>query len=777
MKKILRLLYYLGHPLYLFLKFPFKFRLRISLPPLKSILKSIYPFFVIFSHLNLPHIRFPRLHLPKLQTPKLRLEKLKFHWDLRFGICILIISLLSFGTYLYLFKDLPSPKSLTEKPIPLTTHIRDRQGTELYKIYSSQNRTLVKLEDIPLSLRQATIAIEDKDFYQHSGFSLSGTVRAAWRIVKEKHLEGGSTITQQLVKTALLSPERTLKRKLRELILAIAVENRYSKDQILEMYLNRVGYGGATYGIEEAAQTYFSKSARELDLAQSTLLAGLPASPTTYSPFGVHPELAKSRQKEVLRRMVEDKYLTWDQAEVVSQQELTFSLPGDNIKAPHFVMYVKDILAKKYGSQLVEQGGLDVTTSLDISIQQTAQATVTQEIAKVSYLHIGNGAALVTNPKTGEILAMVGSKDYFDSKSDGNVNVSLALRQPGSSIKPINYALALSRGFTPASVIDDSSITYRTPGQPPYSPVNYDGRFHGKVSLRTALASSYNIPAVKILAANGIENMIKLGSQMGISTWTDTSRFGLSLTLGGGEVTMLDMAKAYGVFANLGSRVELHPILSVRDSKGNLLEEFRCKTTNSNQLVLLSYAVEAATEVTSCDSQPILDPRVAYLISNILSDNFARAPAFGYNSDLNLPNVAVKTGTTNNLRDNWTIGYSPNRLVAVWVGNNDNTPMSYVASGVTGASPIWRRIMSSLVSISPSPGFTPPSNLIKADVCTITGQLSCEGCPSKTEYFLAGTEPKTACSKDAIQKILDDKAKKEQKERDKLLNGVSTNAQ
>lgn len=767
MKKLFRLFYYLGHPVYLLLRFPFRFRFRriiyraphLPFPSLKSFLKSVYPLLVIFSRFHLPRFHPPRLHFPKL--------KLKF----RFYVASTIFVAISASTYWFLLKDLPSPKSLTEKPIPLTTHIRDRHGVELYKIYASQNRTLVKLNDLPLNLRQAVISIEDAEFYKHSGFSLRGTLRASWRILTQNHVEGGSTITQQLVKTSLLSPERTLRRKLRELLLAVAVEISYSKDQILEMYLNRVSFGGATYGVEEAAQTYFGKAAHDLDLAESSLLAGLPASPTTYSPFGVHPELAKTRQKEVLRRMVSEGFITWDQAEAASTRELVFRSPATDIKAPHFVMYIKDLLAQKYGTQLIEQGGLDVITSLDLATQQLAQTAVTQEIAKVSYLHIGNGAALVMDPRTGEILAMVGSKDYFDNPGDGNVNVTLSLRQPGSSIKPINYALALTHGFTPASLIDDSPITYRTPGLPPYTPVNYDGRFHGKVSLRLALASSYNVPAVKILAANGVANMIALGQKMGITTWADPSRFGLSLTLGGGEVTMLDMAKAYSVFANLGSRVDLHPILSVRDSSGKVLEEFRC----DHQVGVK--AAEAATEITTCNSEGVLDPRVAYLISDILSDNSARAPAFSSNSDLNIPKVAVKTGTTNNLRDNWTIGYSPGRLVVVWVGNNDNSPMSYVASGVTGASPIWRRIMSSLLATSPSPGFPPPTNLIKVNICTITGQLTCEGCPSRSEYFLPGTEPKIACTKEAIQKIQEDKAQKEQRERDRLLNGSSTNAQ
>ena len=477
--------------------------------------------------------------------------------------------LFAISVYFYLLKGLPSPHSLATIPVPLTTHIRDRNGVELYKIYKDQNRTPVKLDDIPLHFRQAILAIEDADFYSHSGFSLTGIIRAAFYNLQTKSyplsaIQGGSTITQQLVKTSLLSPERTIRRKARELILALAAESLYTKDQILEMYLNRVSFGGTAFGVEEAAQTYFGKSVKNLDLAQSSFLAGLPASPTTYSPFGAHPELAKSRQKEVLRRMSEDSHITWEQAQKASETTLVFATPRIDIKAPHFVMYIKELLAQKYGDEAVEQGGLDVTTSLDLSIQKKAEEIVFNETARVAYLRIGNGAAIITNPATGEILAMVGSRDYFDTKNDGNVNVTRALRQPGSSIKPINYALALMHNFTPGTLIEDAPITYKTPGQPSYSPVNYDGKWHGKVPLRVALGSSYNIPAVKVLAANGVENMISLAQEMGISTWNDSSRFGLSLTLGGGEVTMLDMATAYAVFANTGQRVNLHPILACR---------------------------------------------------------------------------------------------------------------------------------------------------------------------------------------------------------------------
>ncbi len=729
---------------------------------LKSFLKKIYPFVCLIRDFRPPHPKFRYLVYSSF----------------------LLIPIVLF-VYIYIFKDLPSPKSLSSQPVPLTTHIRDRYGTELYKIYRQQNRTLVKLSDLPKDLVHAVLSIEDKNFYRHKGFSIQGITRALINNLKScnrsvftcrLNAQGGSTITQQLVKTSLLSSERTFQRKLRELVLSLWVETIYSKDQILEMYLNRVSFGGSAYGIEEASQTYFGKSSIELNLSEASLLAGLPASPTTYSPFGAHPELAKTRQKEVLRRMVEDQHITWDKAEESSATELQFIPPSQTIKAPHFVMFVKEMLSQKYGPELVEQGGLDVTTSLDLGVQEQAQKIVFEETAKIAHLNVSNGATLITNPATGDILAMVGSRNYFDIKNDGNVNVTIAERQPGSSIKPLNYALALSRGFTPASIIDDSPITYKTPGQPPYSPTNYDRRYHGRVSLRTALGSSYNIPAVKLLSANGVSDMVEMGQKLGITTWDDPSRYGLSLTLGGGEVTMLDMTTLYGVFANYGKKVAHHPILSVKDASGNILEKFDCPISlNPTRDILTAQAVEAlVTEITTCPAEEVLDPKIAFLITDILSDNTARTPAFGPRSDLVIPNyqVAVKTGTTNSLRDNWTIGFTQKYLVAVWVGNNNNSPMSYIASGVTGASPIWKKIMQSLVSHDPPVTFTAPPGLAKLPICTLTGQLACKACPYRMEYFTQGTEPKSACSDESIQALLAPTPTGQLPPRDKLLRGI-----
>jgi len=705
---------------------------------------------VKFPKVKLPHFE---VHLPQIKLPKTQRRHFKILYPFKTckphlrkptllkPICLSLGVLCSLTTFYFLLtpilKDLPSPQRLSKEEPRLTTKIYDRNGQLLYKIYRDQDRTQIKINQMPLFLKQAVIAVEDKDFYYHRGISWQGILRAVFLYFFKGKTTGGSTITQQLVKNTLLNSEKTWQRKLKEAILAILVEKKYTKDQILEMYLNQVGFGGAAYGIEEASQKYFAKSAKDLDLAESALLAGLIASPTRYSPFGNHPETSRERQQFVLQKMVEDGYISKAESLKAANEELKFAPQQIDIKAPHFVMYVKELLVQKYGEKTVETGGLEIKTSLDWEIEQAAEKVVKDEIKKLGDLHITNGAALVTNPKTGEILAMVGSKDYFAKDIQGNFNVTTALRQPGSSIKPVNYSIALENGFTPATLLDDSPITYQVPDQAPYSPTNYDHRFHGLVPLRIALGSSYNVPAVKVLATFGVKKMIERGREMGITSWDDPSRYGLSLTLGGGEVKMTDMAVVYGTLANNGIRVDLNPILEVRDSKGQILEQNL-----------------------SGKQTPVLNPGVAFLLNNILSDNEARTPAFGPNSQLYIPGreVAVKTGTTQNMRDNWTIGYTPTRLVAVWVGNNDNSPMSWVASGVTGASPIWRKIIDKVLANQPTETFPKPDEVKEVEICTLTGTLTCNGCPkTKKEYFLTGTEPAFACSPEKIREILEKK--------------------
>lgn len=648
-----------------------------------------------------------------------------------FLLATLSLSYTSYMFYIKILKDLPTPADLIAHTPHMTTKIYDRNRILLYKIFKDENRSYVPLDQISNFAKDATIAIEDRDFYNHRGFSLRGIARSIKLALTEGRMQGGSTITQQLVKNTLLTSKRTLQRKIKEIILAVQVEATLSKERILEMYLNEVSYGGSVYGIEEAAQKYFQISAKDLNLAQSAFLAGLPASPSVYTPFGSHPELAYERQREVLRRMVEDGKISGLEAESAKNETLNISPVVQDIKAPHFVMYVRDLLAKRYGEDLVSQGGLEVVTTLDYELQQEVEKIVKDEIKSLARLRVGNGAALVTNPQTGEVLAMVGSQDFFDNQQDGQVNVTIRPRQPGSSIKPLMYSAALEKGYTPATLIDDSPIVYQIPGSPPYAPKNYDGRFHGKESLRVALASSHNVPAVKVESAIGLPAFIEKARALGISTWENTSRFGLSLTLGSGEVLMTDMATAYGTFANGGKRVDLNPLQVVKSYTGESLYENHC-----------------TTDLDACSSTTVLDPRVAYQITSILSDNNARARAFGISSVLHIPGqqVAVKTGTTNSLKDNWTFGYTQNRVVAVWVGNNDNTPMSSITSGITGASPIWNKIMRTQLDAKNPHAFGTPQNLQAVRICFATGRPICGECAaSYTEYFLPGTVPSPLC--------------------------------
>jgi 1A family penicillin-binding protein len=627
------------------------------------------------------------------------------------------------------FKSLPDVNSLKERKYPMTTKILDRKGRLLYKIYKNQNRTLIHLSDLPKYVAETTIAIEDKGFYRHFGVSPRGIIRAFLENKKEGGtVQGGSTITQQLVKNALLSPERTIDRKIKEVVLAILVERRFTKNQILEMYFNEVPYGGTAYGIEEAAQMYFGVPAKKLSLGQAALLAGLPASPTDFSPYGASPEISKTRQLEVLRNMISMKYITKEEAEKAEREKLVFNKQKIEIKAPHFVFFVKDELEKKYGTEFVNQGGLTIQTTLNLDIQNMAQKEVEKGVEEQKYLLVGNGAAVVEDPQNGEILAMVGSRDYFDTEHDGNVNVAVAARQPGSSIKPVTYALALSSGlYTPSTIIDDAPITYHTEGSPPYSPINYDNKFHGKVTIRTALACSYNVPIVKILSTLGVSRLIDFAEKLGITTWTDRSRFGYSLTLGGGEVKLIDMAKVFSVFANQGKKVEQKYILKITNPQGKVIE--------NNTLT---------------KSERVLSPIVSFQISDILADNSARTPAFGPMSSLVIPNhtVSVKTGTTDSKKDNWTIGYTKDYTVAVWIGNNDNTPMSfYLESGNTGAAAIWNPIMKNLLNQKKDQKLSAPEELILVDICKETGTLPCPGCTVQKEYFIRGSEPKDRCEK------------------------------
>lgn len=620
---------------------------------------------------------------------------IRSRWKVLTGLVVILFFIYTF-TLIKLAANLPAPDQISNSRNPLTTQIFDRNGKILYQFYEDKNRKLIKLEDLPTDLIHATIAMEDKNFYSHPGIDIGGMIRALKRNISgDTDLQGGSTITQQLIKNTMLTPDKTYTRKIKEIILALWAEKIYSKDEILQSYFNEVPYGGPAWGIEVASEMYFGKKAHDLNLAESSYLAGLTAAPTEYSPYGTHPEKAKERQKEVLRRMVEEKYITPDIASVTYDEKLDIKPPTQNISAAHFVMYVREILAQRYGDAVVSQGGLKVTTTLDIDLQEEAEDIVADNVEKLSGLRVGNGAAMIMDAKNGQILAMVGSKNYFD-KNQGNFNVALALRQPGSSIKPITYATAFKQGYTPGSILLDTPTTFKNAWES-YSPVNYDGRFHGAVTIRTALGSSYNVPAVKMLSLIGLPAMLQTAKDMGITTLNDTDRYGLSLTLGGGEIKMIDMMTAYNTFATNGIKYNHQSILLVTDSKGNILEDNR-----------------------NPEGKRVLPEEVAYMITHILSDKNARIPAFGSNSLLEIKDhsfVAVKTGTTDSKRDNWAFGYTPEYVVGAWVGNNDNTPMDpRLTSGITGATPIWHDIMSTLVEERPNLAFNRPKNITETNL-------------------------------------------------------------
>ncbi|MBI3385123.1 penicillin-binding protein [Candidatus Gottesmanbacteria bacterium] len=657
-------------------------------------------------------------------------SRAKFYSVLATLILVGIVGFVLTTTLLFAWyaKDLPRPDKI-RRVEGLSTVIYDRNGEVLYDVFSNQNRIPVELIDVPKSLKDATIAIEDKDFFKHAGFDPKGYLRAFKQIIFYHNLAGGSTLTQQLVKNVLLSGERTLPRKIKEFILAVQIEKKYSKDQILQMYLNEAPYGGTAWGVEAAAKAYFGKHAKDVNLIEAAFLAGLPQSPSNYSPFTSVNKPYVWRTQQVLRRMREDGYITKQQEQDANKEllNLDFSAKGFDIKAPHFVMYIRQQLIEKFGEKMVEGGGLRVTTTLDYKLQEQAEKIVSEEGEKLAPYKATNAAAVVLNAKTGEILGMVGSRDYFNKDIDGNVNVALAPRQPGSSGKPILYATAFKQGYTPASLLMDVKTDFPSGNaeKPIYTPENYDSKFHGLLEIRFALGNSINIPAVKMAALVGVKNVMEQGFQMGISTWEPTSEnlknVGLSLALGGREVKLLELASAYGVLSQGGIRHDPVAIL---------------KVTNSDNKTLYEYH--------QVEGKRVLAEEVSFLISHILLDNNARSLAFGSSSYLVVPGktVAVKTGTTDQKRDNWTFGYTPSFVVGAWVGNNDNSPMnSSITSGVTGAAPVWNRIMRMLLRAKPDEEFKKPNNVNALEIDAFAGGLPYGDQPKRTEYFIRGTEP------------------------------------
>ncbi len=634
--------------------------------------------------------------------------------------------------YAYVAPQLPPPEELAHRAVSFSSSkIYDREGRLLYEVIppGGGRRTVVPLSSISPYLIMATVATEDARFFQHQGVDPIAILRALWQDIKAgEAVSGASTIPQQLVRNLLLPPEeksqRTLKRKIKEAILAAEISRRYSKETILELYLNEIYYGNMAYGAEAAAQTYFGKHASELNLAEASFLAGLPQAPALYDPY-TNFQAAKARQADVLRLMVEAGFITPEEAQKAYQEELKLIPPRFEMKAPHFVIYVRQLLERRYGTDVLYRAGLKVYTTLDLRLQEMAQEIVKEQVGKLKDKNVTNGALVAIKPQTGEILVMVGSADFYDEKISGQVNMALAPRQPGSAIKPVTYLAAFEKGWTPATLIWDVPVEFPDG----YKPTNYDNRFHGPVTVRVALGSSYNIPAVKALQFVGIPSFLEMARRLGITSFT-RSDYGLSITLGGGEVSLLELTAAYAVIANEGKRVPPVAILRVEDAAGRVLEQY-----------------------TPPPGDQVISPQHAYLITHILADNWARTPAFGPNSVLKLSRpAAVKTGTTNDWRDGWTIGYTPDLVVGVWIGNADNSPTKRVP-GVRGAGPIWHEFMERALAGTPPKEFPRPPGIVEAEICSKSGAKPSEYCPERRiELFVAGTEPNDP-SKDFYQKV------------------------
>jgi 1A family penicillin-binding protein len=595
--------------------------------------------------------------------------------------------------------EIPDLSSFEERRVLQSTKIYDRTGEILlYDLHQDVRRTIVPFENISRHLKNATIAIEDDQFYNHHGIEIKAIIRAIVTNFTQGNLlggQGGSTITQQVIKNSVLQREKTVTRKVKEWILSIKLERIYSKDEILSIYLNESPYGGTIYGVEEAAQAFFGKGAADVTLAEAAYLASLPQSPTFLSPYGTHMEDLNKRQKLVLERMLVNGFITQEEHDAAITESAEFQPQAvTGIRAPHFVMFIREYLAEKYGEEALAERGLRVITTLDWELQKEAERIVAEKgAANVERFKADNAGLVATDPKTGDLLVMVGSRDYFSDEIDGNFNITLAERQPGSSIKPFIYATAFSKGYLPDTVVFDVRTQFSpqcapdstSSESPCYSPNNYNNKFIGPVSLRNSLAQSLNIPAVKTLYLAGVKDSLKLAADMGITSLNDPDRYGLTLVLGGGEVKLLDMTYAYGVFANEGVRAEPRSILRIEDNRGNIIEENQVSTKR------------------------VLDKNAALMISDVLSDNIARTPLWGANSLVNFPgkSVASKTGSTNSLRDAWLMGYAPNISVGTWVGNNDNTPMGGGLSGLI-VTPMWREFMDIALAKLPEETFSQP---------------------------------------------------------------------
>ncbi|MGQ9832941.1 MAG: transglycosylase domain-containing protein [Candidatus Villigracilaceae bacterium] len=690
-----------------------------------------------------------------------------------FGFVALILVAGSILLYQYykIAATLPNVDDLKARTSQFeTTRILDRSGRILYEILdpNAGRRTFVPLSRISPMLVAATIATEDKEFYNHPGYDPLALLRALWQnYTSGKVVSGASTITQQLARNLLFSTEeryeKTYTRKAREIILAAEITRRYSKDEILELYLNESYYGNLAYGIEAAAETYFGTTADKLTLGQAAFLAGLPQAPAVYDVY-TNRDATLYRQQQVLVLMYQlseetgciyvsnspQRVCIDPPSATVAANELknyNFQPPSVHITYPHWVQYVRGLLEEQYDPQTIYRSGFTVTTTIDPVLQEAAQQMVSQQVALLADKNVSNGALVAIKPSTGEILAMVGSADFYNEAIDGQVNMAVSpTRQPGSSIKPLNYVAAFEKGWTPATLLWDVPSEFPPSGdpndpRPPYKPVNYDGRFHGPVTVRTALANSYNVPAVKTLQFVGIyddpqtplpEGMIAFARRLGITSLT-RSDYGLALTLGGGEVSLLEMTGAFAVFANGGRRVPPVAILKIVDYQGNLVYEYQPPA-----------------------GEQVVRPEHAFLISSILSDNEARTPMFGRNSVLALPfPAAAKTGTTDDFRDNWTLGYTPDLAVGVWVGNADYTPMVNT-TGLTGAAPIWSQFMQyavpQITGGRPTP-FIPPNGIVEKVICEISGTEPSQWCKSQRREYFAADQPPLPPGEDLWRKV------------------------
>lgn len=594
------------------------------------------------------------------------------------------------GAFAYYSKDLPDPEKINDRSVAESTRIYARDETTLlYEIHGDVRRTIIPLEEIPNYVTNATIAIEDKNFWTHKGISITGIIRSALSNISSGNItgSGGSTITQQFIKNAVLTDEKKYSRKIKEAVLAYQMESRFSKEQILQLYFNEIPYGSNVYGIQAASQYYFNKDAQKLSIAEGALLAALPQAPTLYSPHGNNTELLVGRQHYILDLMVEQGYISEEEAKEAKGVDILtlVAAPRESIIAPHFVFYVKEYLVEKYGEAIVERGGLKVITTLEPTLQQYAEEAIAQYGETNNSRYNASNASLVSiNPITGQILAMVGSRDYFNADIDGSVNVALRVRNPGSSFKPIVYGTAFSKGFTPDTILFDLTTNFGPQGDgSSYIPKNYDSGERGPVTIRTALQGSLNIPAVKALYLAGIPNVVEQAKKMGYSTIGEADQYGLALALGGAGVTLLDHTSAFGVFAQDGMWREPQKILKVLDHKGKVLEQFSVK------------------------EKQVMDENTARMVANVLSDNNARAYVFGSNSPLQIPGrqVSAKTGTTNDNRDAWTIGFVPSLVAGVWGGNNDNSEMTGSGGGSSVAAPIWNTFMRKALEGAPKETF------------------------------------------------------------------------